>query len=176
MNRERSRIMKRLLQNFSRIGSSSVGSKLVILVWIVAIAILAIAAPGSSDVEESTDEGNAHVDEPSRIAQEVMDDHYPSDEGLAALWVYQNEDGLSDDERDSIKEMSKWLKSDDKTENVASSLPFHKMPEEVQDKLFSDVDSTMQMNVAMKEDLSSDQLHETLEKINNKADDIDGND
>lgn len=168
--------MKRLLQSFSRFVSSSVGSKLVILVWIVAIAILAIAAPGSSDVEESTDEGNAHVDEPSKIAQEVMDDQYPSDEGLVALLVYQNKDGISDDERDSIKEMSEWLNSDDKPENVASSLPFHKMPEEVQDKLFSDDDSTMQMNVAMKEDLSSDQLHETLEKINNKADDIDGND
>src|SRR5699024_10769714 len=69
-----------------------------------------------------------------------------------------------------------WLDSNDKPENVASSLPFHKMPEEVQDKLFSDDDSTMQMNVAMKEDLSSDQLHETVEKINNKAEAINGND
>src|SRR5699024_3151427 len=72
MNRGRSRIMKRLLQHFSRFVSSAVGSKIVILVWIVAIAILAIATPGSSDVEESTDEGNAHVEEPSKIAQEVM--------------------------------------------------------------------------------------------------------
>src|SRR5699024_7803963 len=152
MNRGRSRIMKRLLQHFSRFVSSAVGSKIVILVWIVAIAILAIAAPGSSDVEESTDEG------------------------LVALLVYQSKDGITDDERDSIEDMSEWLDSNDKPENVASSLPFHKMPEEVQGKLFSDDDSTMQMNVAMKEDLSSDHLHETLEKINNKAEAINGND
>src|SRR5699024_4173033 len=60
--------------------------------------------------------------------------------------------------------------------NVASSLPFHKMPEEVQDKLFSHDASTMQMNVAMKEGLSSDQLHETLDKINKQAGDNNGDD
>lgn len=168
--------MKSMLERFSRLVSSSIGSKAVIGIWIVAILILALAAPGSSDVEESTDEGSAHGNEPSTIAQEMMDDEYPSDEGLVALLVYQNKEGISDNQRDDIKEMSEWLDSEEKPDNVASSLPFHKMPEKVQDKLFSDDGSTMQMNIAMKEGLDSDQLHDTLEKINNKAEEIGSND
>lgn len=168
--------MKRMLERFSRFVSSSIGSKAVIGIWIVAILILALAAPGSSDVEESTDEGSAHGNEPSTIAQEMMDEEYPSDEGLVALLVYQDTEGISDNQRDDIKEMSEWLDSKEKPDNVASSLPFHKMPEKVQDKLFSEDGSTMQMNIAMKEGLDSDQLHDTLEKINNKAEEIGNND
>src|SRR5699024_11145289 len=163
-------------ERFSRFVSSSIGSKAVIGIWIVAILILALAAPGSSDVEESTDEGSAHGNEPSTIAQEMMDEEYPSDEGLVALLVYQDTEGISDNQRDDIKEMSEWLDSEEKPDNVASSLPFHKMPEKVQDKLFSEDGSTMQMNIAMKEGLDSDQLHDTLEKINNKAEEIGNND
>src|SRR5699024_802982 len=107
-----------MLHKFARFVSSSKGSKAVIVIWIAAILILSFVAPGSSDVEESTDDGSAHQDRPSTEAQKVLDEHFPSDNGPVALLVYHSDDKISDAEREDIKEMSKWLNSDEKPDHV----------------------------------------------------------
>lgn len=161
-----------MLHKFAKFVSSSKGSKAVIVIWIAAILILSLVAPGSSDVEGNTNDGSAHQDRPSTEAQKVMDKYFPSDDGPVALLVYHKEDKINDEEREDIKTMSKWLDSDDKPGHVASALPFHDLPEKVQEQLFSDDGTTMQMNVALDKDLESGQMHETIEEINHHADEI----
>lgn len=154
--------------------SSSRGSKIVIAAWLVVIAVVSILAPGASDVEESAGDGSAHGKVPSTEAQEILDEEFPSDDGLIALLVFHNEDGITEEQRDEIAGMSEWLGSDDKPENVASPMPFHEMPEEVQDILFSDDDTTMHINAAMKDDLETDQMYDTLQEIHDYADENNG--
>lgn len=165
--------MHRFLHNFARMVSSSKGSKIVVSVWILAIILLSVLAPSSKDVEENAGEGSAYENKPSEIAHEVMENQYPSDNGLVALLVYNHKDGISDKQKKSIKEMSEWLDSDDKPDNVASAMPFHKMPEEVQGNIFSDDKSTTHINVSMEKDLESDELYDTLGEIKDKADELD---
>src|SRR5699024_10791546 len=61
----------------------------------------------------------------------------------------------------------------DKPDEVASSLPFHEFPEEVQYQMFSGDGSTLLINMAMKKDISSDLASDALEEINNKVDGLD---
>lgn len=165
--------MNHLLHKFARAVSSSKGSIAVILVWVIAIAVLSIAAPGSSDIEESTGEGSAHEERLSTEAQAILDRQFPSDDGLTALLVFHDEDGITDEERDDIVDMSEWLSSDDKPDNVASAMPFHEFPEKQQDQLFSDDDTTMQINISMQKDLESDEMYDTLQEINDHAEEKD---
>lgn len=161
-----------MLHKFARFVSSSKGSKAMIVIWIAAIIVLSFTAPGSSDVEKSGGEESAHEDRPSTEAQEILDKQFPSDEGLVALLVYHDEAEISDNQRDAIAKMSKWLNSDDKPDHVASALEFDKMPKQVQDQLFSDDGTTMQINMALDKNLESDQMHDTIEEINQYADKI----
>lgn len=154
--------MNSILRSFANFVSSSKGSKIILLVWLVVIAALSVIAPSSGDVEENADEGSAHETRPSTEAQEIMDEQFPTDEELVALLVFHHEDGITDEQRDNMVEMSEWLDSDDKPENVASSLPFHKFPGEVQEQFFSDDHSTTHINIAMKENLESGELYDTL--------------
>lgn len=165
-----------MLKKFAGSISSSKGSKIAIAIWIVAIIVLSLVAPGSGDVEESTDEGSAHNDTPSTKAEEIMDEQFPSDDGPVALLVYHDDNNINDDDRSDVEKMSKWLNSDDKPDHVASALPFHKMPEKAQDQLLSDDETTMQINVALEKDLESDQMHDTIEKMNDYADEKDDGD
>lgn len=164
--------MNSILRSFANFVSSSKGSKIILLVWLVVIAALSVIAPSSGDVEENADEGSAHETRPSTEAQEIMDEQFPSDDGLVALLVFHHEDGITDEQRDNVVEMSEWLDSDDKPENVASSLPFHKFPEDVQEQFFSDDHSTTHINIAMKENLESGELYDTLQEIRDHADAI----
>lgn len=165
-------MLNSILRSFANFVSSSKGSKIILLVWLVVIAALSVIAPSSGDVEENADEGSAHETRPSTEAQEIMDEQFPSDEGLVALLVFHHEDGITDEQRDNLVEMSEWLDSDDKPENVASSLPFHKFPEDVQEQFFSDDHSTTHINIAMKENLESGELYDTLQEIRDHADAI----
>jgi len=162
-----------LLHRFGRFVSSSKGTKIILLLWIAAIVILSAIAPSSSDVEqESMDEGSAFGERPSAEAQNIMDTYFPSEDGLVALLVYHDEDKISDEQREEIADMSEWLNSDEKPDNISSALPFHKLPDDVQDELFSDDESTMQINVALKKDLESGEVYDTIEEMNQYADKI----
>lgn len=164
--------MSHLLHKFAHFVSRAKGAKIVIICWLLAIGIMAIVAPGSSGVETSTDEGSIHEDTPSTQAQQILDNQFPSDDGLTALLVFHNENKISSEERSAIEKFSKWLTSDDKPENVASAEPFYKFTEKTQNKLFSDDGTTMQMHVAMKKGMDSDHLYKTLQKIQNHTDQL----
>lgn len=95
--------MNDLLHRFARFVRSSKGSKALILRWLIVIAVISILAPGSSDVEVSTDEGSTHEDRPPTEAQLVMDKEFPSDEGLVALLVYHDKGEITEEQREHIR-------------------------------------------------------------------------
>src|SRR5699024_10930495 len=104
----------------------------------------------------------------------IMDKNYPSEEGPPALLVFQGDknEEITEEQREDIEDLSEWLNSDDKPENVESALEFYDMPEKVQDIFLSDDKSTAHINVAMKEDLESDETFDTLDAVQDKADEI----
>src|SRR5699024_10507119 len=52
--------------------------------------------------------------------------------------------------------------------NISTALPFHQFPKEVQAQMFSDDETTLLFNIALKENLDASVSHDTLEELKNK--------
>lgn len=154
-----------LLQGFARLVSSKKGAKVVVVCWILAIIILSIVAPGSKENATSSGEGSMNGNSPSEVAKQIQNEQFPSKDGPVALLVFHNDSSITEEQSAKISEISKWLNSDNKPENVASALPFYKLPKKVQDKMFSGDQTTITLNTSMKKNLDSDQMYDTLQGI-----------
>lgn len=166
--------MDRFFHRWARMVSSPRGAKTVIACWLILILALSAFAPGSKPYAVSSGEGSVRNNTPSAEAQAIMDEHFPSGEGLAALLVFHSQGKMPAEDRDKIKRISEWLASEDKPQHVASALPFHQFPDAVQDKMFSEDQSTVLLNVALEKDLESDQIYETLQEIRSRVEQIKG--
>ncbi|WP_249310416.1 MMPL family transporter [Bacillus sp. FJAT-49736] len=145
--------------------SSSKGSKIILLGWLAVIIILSVIAPSAKQYSISSGEGSVHENTPSAKATKVMDKYFPTKDGLTALLVFHDTGQITEQDRAKITEISKWLSSDSKPKNVSGALPFHQLPEQVQNKMLSDDKTTLILNVALKKGLDSDQIYDTIEKI-----------
>ncbi|MCR8645169.1 MMPL family transporter [Paenibacillus sp. N1-5-1-14] len=145
--------------------SSSKGAKVVIAVWLIGIILLSTLAPGSKLYAQSSKEGSIHEDTPAAVAQQIASEQFPSKDGLTALLVFHREGGLTTDDRQGILDMSKWLASDQKPADVASALPYHSMPPQVQESMFSQDKTTLLLNIALTKDATSDQVYNALQAI-----------
>src|SRR5699024_7599820 len=142
--------------------------KITLGIWLLAVFVFAHFTPSTAENEGSSVEASINSDKPPEIAADLKEEEFLSDEGLTELIVYHKDGEFKKEERDEISKLTKWLDSDDKPDEVDSSLPFHEFPEEVQDQMFSDDGSTLLINMAMKKDISSDLTSDALEEINNK--------
>src|SRR5699024_8949058 len=115
------------------------------------VVILSLLAPSSKDYEGNSTEGSIKGDTPSKVAEDISKEEFPTDDGLTALLVFHGEAEITDDNRSDIATFSEWLASDEKPEHVASALPFHQFPENVQDQMFSEDGTTLLFNLALEE-------------------------
>lgn len=145
--------------------SSRKGAKLVLAAWIAAIAILSVAAPAAKKAAISAGEGSIHNNTPSAIAKQMLDEHFPTEDGLTALVVFHATDGLEDEDYAQISEMSLWLASPDKPEHVTESLPFHEFTKAVQERMASEDQTTVLYPLSLKKDLDSGEVYATVDQI-----------
>src|SRR5699024_2439199 len=82
-----------------------------------------------------------------------------------ALPIYN----ISKENREKISELSEWFESDEKPAHIASALPYHKFPEDVQDQMYSDDETTLIFNLALADGIESDEAKETLYAIRDKV-------
>ncbi|MBP1991121.1 MMPL family transporter [Paenibacillus eucommiae] len=161
--------MNRSLHTWARFISSPKGAKIVVICWLLIIIVLSGIAPGAKKHAISSDEQSIHENTPSAVAQSLLEEQFPSEDGLPALLVFHGQQAITDDERAKISGISEWLSSADKPENIASAMPFHQFPEALQDQLFSDDQTTVLLNASLRKDLESDQIFKTLEQIRSKV-------
>src|SRR5699024_5549566 len=108
----------------------------------------------------------------SEVAKEVLDKEFPTDEGMPALLVFYDEGKLTDTHREKITELSEWFESEDKPDYVASALPYHMFPEEIQDQMYSEDGTTLIFNIAMEDGIESNEANEALDEIRKKVSSI----
>lgn len=135
--------MLSIIRKFVSYTSSSKGAKITIVAWIIADLALSMLAPSARDHESSSMEGSIQGNKPSEIANDILDEKFSTADGLTALIVFHKDAGLEDIDIKKITQFSMWLDSNDKPENIASTLPFHQFPAEVQSQMFSEDDSTL---------------------------------
>lgn len=158
------------IRKLVRFTSSSKGAKLTVGLWLIAVIILSVALPSAKDHESNSSEGSTTQDTPSEIADKVLQDEFPSDDGLTGLIVFNDPEEISDEDREEIEAFSEWLSSDDGPSEIASALPFHKFPTDVQDKMFSENNTTLLFNVTLVDGLDSKETRNVLEELQDQID------
>lgn len=164
--------MLKPIHKLVRYTSSSRGAKVTLIAWLAVVLLISVLAPSAKEYEGNSTEGSVKENTASEIASDISKEEFPTDEGLTALMVFHREGEITDKDRANITEFSEWLASDEKPEHVASALPFHQFPAEVQDQMFSEDHSTLLFNLALEEGIDSGQSHDTLEELTNKMDTI----
>src|SRR5699024_10419401 len=125
------------------------GAKVTLFAWLAVVLIISFLAPSAKDYEGNSTEGSVKGDTASEIAANILKEEFPTDEGLTALVVFHRDGEISADNRANITKFSEWLASDNKPEHVASALPYHQFPENIQDEMFSEDGSTLIFNLAL---------------------------
>jgi len=156
----------------ARFSSSSKGAKIVLLGWIIAVLALSFLAPSAKEYDANSTEGSVKGNTASEIAKDALNKEFPSDDGMPALLVFHRESKITNTDREKITELSEWFASDDKPNNVASALPYHMFPKDIQDQMYSEDETTFIFNVAMKDGINSDEANEALDTIRDKVDAI----
>jgi len=153
----------------ARFSGRSRGAKIILFSWILAVVVLSFLAPSAKEYDVNSTEGSVKGNTASEIAKEALDKEFPSDDGMPALLVFYRESKITDADREQITELSEWFASDDKPNYVASALPYHMFPEDVQDQMFSEDGTTLIFNLAMEDGIDSDQTNEALDAIRDKV-------
>lgn len=164
--------MLKPFRHIARFSSSPKGAKIVLLAWIGLALTFSFLAPSAKDYSVNSTEGSVKGNTASEIAADVLEEEFPSDNGLTALLVFHREDGISDDDRTHISNLSEWFESEKKPEHIASALPYHHFPENVQDQMYSEDDTTLIFNLALEDGIDSNAAKDTLEEIRDKVHEI----
>src|SRR5690625_491725 len=136
----------------ARFSGRSRGAKIILFSWILAVVVLSFLAPSAKEYDVNSTEGSVKGNTASEIAREALDKEFPSDDGMPALLVFYRESKITDTDREKISELSEWFASDDIPNYVASALPYHMFPEEVQDQMYSEDGTTLIFNLAMEDE------------------------
>ncbi|WNS75845.1 MMPL family transporter [Bacillus sp. DTU_2020_1000418_1_SI_GHA_SEK_038] len=161
-----------MLKPFRRVvkfASSSRGAKFVIMAWILAVVFLSILAPSANDYKVNSKEGSVKGNTPSEMANQILKEQFPSNEGLAALLVFHRDGHLTEQDKKKLTEFSKWLSSNEKPEHILSALPFHELPPSVQKQMYSEDESTLLISFLLEHDLESVEALATMDKIREKV-------
>ena len=157
------------VRQLTRFASSKRGSVIVISTWLLALILLSVFAPSSKDYAENSGEGSVRENSASEIAHELMEEHFPSQEGTSALYVFHRPSGLTEEDRERFNQFSEWLQSEEKPEEITDTLPFHHFPPEIQDQMASEDQTTLLFNMTLASGLESDEIEEILDAVHEQA-------
>jgi len=153
------------LHAITRFASSPKGAKITLVCWLLLVVILAGVAPGAKQYSISAGEGGIGNDKPAEVAKQLLDERFPSKDGLTALLVFHADQPITPEQTAKIAELSEWLVSADKPQHVANALPFHQLPPPVQEQLFSEDHTTLLLSAALEKDIDSSASFDTLKQI-----------
>lgn len=164
--------MLKPFQRLVKFTSGSKGAKITLTAWLLAVILLSALAPSAKDYKTNSSEGSVKGDTPSELADQMMKEQFPSNDGLTALLVFHREGKITEADREKITNFSEWIVSDEKPKQIASALPFHQFPSTIQDQMFSDDGTTLLFNVSLEAGLDADKTHKVLDKIGDKVETI----
>lgn len=147
-------MVTRILHTITDAASSRWGKFVTMALWLVAIAVLAVAAPKLADVYDNAQQQVPAGDD-SQVAARLLLKEFPSSRGTPAILVFTNASGLSADDRVRAKQISDWLTSAQKPAGVSNVLSIFTVPQAAS-QLVSQDGTTMTMVVELPDASSGD--------------------
>ncbi|QHW30724.1 MMPL family transporter [Paenibacillus rhizovicinus] len=146
------------------------GRWLTLAVWIVAVAALNLFLPSASDQKNDT-LGNFSADKPSAEAARIIEQQFPSGDGVPALLTWYRASGLSDEDLQGIQMLAKQLDANP-VPHQQSTVPLDRMPlSALKQQLSSDGTSLVQP-VLFDKKAGSDELKEGLDELEKQVDGV----
>lgn len=163
--------MFKLLRAVTTFSSGKRGAKIVLGLWLVVVLALTLLAPSSKQYAVNSNATDLPSYVPSEQAREVMETHYPSDQGLTALLVFHDQTSLTDAEKDQIATLSRWL-VEEKPAGVADAPPLYKMPAVAWNSFLSEDHTTLMLPVQLQKGLDSHGVHDAVDLIGEHAKEV----
>jgi putative drug exporter of the RND superfamily len=162
---------------FTKIGGLFTGPKArwaTLVVWIAIAAILTVALPAVGD-EERNNAPNLPDNSPSVEAAALLKEYFPANTGLPALLVWHREGGLNEQDYGLIIETSRQL-ADSPLQGQEAGIPLHQLPPPVLQGMASEDGSTLVQPVPFQEGMETEELKESLHKLQDRIRTTAGND
>jgi len=161
--------MHAFMQRWAKLITSSKGAKITLVIWLLAVVALSGIAPGAKEHAVNSGEGSIREDTPSAVAQALLQEQFPSEDGAPALLVFHGQQAITAEQRAKISEISEWLSSDQKPEHLANAIPFHQLPKSVQEQMFSKDGTTLILSAVLQKGIDSSQTYDTLKQIRERV-------
>lgn len=139
-------------------------------VWILIALALNLLWPAVGDKEDNN-AANLKEDVPSVMAEAMADKEFPSNGGVPALVVWHKENGLNEEDRTKLQELTASLESDPLPYQTFV-VPFHQLPPQALNAQLSEDQSTLVMPVFFDEDQETDQLKEGTAELEKRSEQL----
>ncbi|CAH1217394.1 Apo-petrobactin exporter [Paenibacillus plantiphilus] len=159
--------MVRPLQKFVAFSSRPRGAAVILISWLLIIIVLSGIAPSAKPFAINSGEGSVDDRIPSAVAREMLGAAFPAIEGLPVLLVFHSaaDQPITPAVKEQIAHISSWLSSNDRPAQIVSSLPFHDMPDDAQNRLYSEDGMALILTAALSKELESSEIYNTLQQI-----------
>lgn len=151
--------MKKILQQLTDKVTTKKGVRITIAVWIAVMVLLSMG-PSASEFKVTNFE-SLPADAPSIIAEEKMEQYFPNDQGIPAILVFHEEEGMIQIP-DVLAVMNTMMESD--IEHV-EWLDLSRLPEAALRGFVSEDESTMIIPVTLEPDLDNRTIGETVDQL-----------
>lgn len=136
-----------ILHTITDAASSRWGKFVTMALWLVAVGVLAVAAPKLADVYDNTQQ-QVPTGNDSQVAARLLLKEFPSSRGTPAIIVFTDANGLSADDTARAKRVNDWLTSARKPAGVGNIVSIFTVPQAAS-QLISKDGTTMTMVVGL---------------------------
>jgi len=154
---------KNMLRSIVAICTGTKSKWITLAVWIAAAIILTLTLPAVGDKVQNN-ASSLPEDAASVIADEMVQNYFPSASGSPALLVWHNKAGLTDQDFTYIRSLAQHLEGSPLPAQEGV-IPYHNMPMEVLQALTSEDGTTLVQPILFEGQTQTAQLKENLKQI-----------
>ncbi len=161
--------MKSMLNAITSFSSSKKGAKAVLAAWIILVAILSMIASPAKDFAVNVSGSDLPESAESIQAEKLLQSYFPDEEGMPALLVFNNEDGLTQDDLGQVAEIASYFRTEEKPEHVKEVVPFDELPPPARQGFVSADKTTLVLPVILKDNLEMAEINDTVTLLEDRS-------
>lgn len=152
--------------------TGKVGRWVTLALWLVAAGLLTAFAPKLTNLYDNNATSAIGAQESVR-AQQLIQRHFPDQQGLPAIIVFADHNGLSSDDYTKAKQINDWLATGARPTQVGKVLSIYTVPQ-ARSELISADGKAMTMVVTLTGNVSDPSFADVVKAIRTYTDQFDG--
>lgn len=164
--------MSRWMRSFVSVVLNKKGAVITFIVWFLLAGLFSGVAPGAKEYSINISGSDLPDRAPSEVAKRELERYFSEEGGNPALFVFHNKQKLAAEDFKQINKLSEYLHSNEAPDTIKEVVPFHRLPEQVQQAFLSEDQTTMVFPVVLKDGLEMDEINETITAFQQKGDSL----